>query len=647
MLGQLTVNSSFAVEEAQKQAWMVQIDHLQGLARTLPDAEFFLEFVIPRMGRRADAIIVAGGIIFVVEYKEGEAGFPLHALEQVHGYALDLKNFHATSHGVPIVPILVSTRAHNVQAEFGLWAKDGVHTPVRCGLEDLTGVIRQFALAHDAPAIDPVAWAQGEYRPTPTIIEAAQALFNGHAVAEISRSGAEEKNLTATTDYLDGVIALAAQNGRKALCFVTGVPGAGKTLVGLNLACRHMNAKTALDATYLSGNGPLVKVLRKALMLDWQARMKGTRRRGKGSTKAEEHRVELLIQNVHQFRDEVLRDPRPPSEQVVIFDEAQRAWTREKASDFMMRKRKLQDFNQSEPAFLLSAMDRRSDWCVVVCLVGEGQEINTGEAGISEWLDALAADFRHWDVHLPAHLLTAEFGVSPELAFRARRLGGRSSDALHLSHSVRSFRASGLARYVALVLEEDARAAAAEIPDTQIYPIYRTRSLADARAWLRSRRRGQERTGIVAASSALRLKPEGIFVKSEIDERNWFLNPSDDIRSSSMLEDVATEFQVQGLEIDWACVCWDLDLRRSDGKWIGRDFSGTRWTPKAREGLTGVRRQYLINAYRVLLTRARQGMVIFVPTGDEQDATRPNKDYDAIYSWLAQCGLPELGLKGG
>jgi len=647
ILGELVRNCTFAVEDSQKQAWLFQIEHLKDVARQIPEAYLFLEFVIPRMGRRADVIILAGGIIFVIEYKVGESGFPLSALEQTHGYGLDLKNFHETSHGLPIVPILVSTRAVAVQIELGLWARDHVHPPLKSGIADLAVIIRQMVAVNGSEPIDADSWANGAYRPTPTIIEAAQALYNGHAVQEIARSGADEINLTTTTAYLDAVIAAAAQHQRKAICFVTGVPGAGKTLVGLNLACRHMNAKTALDATYLSGNGPLVKVLRKALMLDWQARAKRRGRRRKGDLKAEEQRVELLIQNIHQFRDEALKDPRPPNEQVVIFDEAQRAWTREKTSDFMLRKKKQQNFDQSEPAFLLSAMNRRTDWCVVVCLVGEGQEINTGEAGISEWLDALAEGFRHWEVHMPSHLLTAGYGVSSELAYRAKRLQGRSSEALHLSHSVRSFRASGLADYVALLLENDAVRAKSLLPVEALYPIVRTRNLAFARDWLKRQRRGQERIGLLAASSALRLKPEGVFVKAEIDERNWFLNPSDDIRSSTMLEDVATEFQVQGLEIDWACVCWDLDLRRDDEGWVARDFSGTRWQPKIKGGLVGVRRQYLLNTYRVLLTRARQGMVIFVPSGDAHDPTRPPVDYDAVDAWLGACGIPSLSLGSG
>jgi hypothetical protein len=422
---------------------------------------------------------------------------------------------------------------------------------------------------------------------------------------------------------------------------VTGVPGAGKTLVGLNLACRQMNGQSGRDATYLSGNGPLVKVLRKALLTDWKARQKGLPPLRKGAVERESHRVETLIQNVHHFRDEALRDVHPPSEQVVIFDEAQRAWTKEQTSNFMRRKRNQQDFDQSEPAFLLSVMDRREDWCVVVCLVGEGQEINTGEAGIVEWLDALAAEYRDWDVYLPGRLLTEEYGVTKEVAYRARRLSAVTDDSLHLEHSVRSFRAREVAAFIGQVLDRPEDAASCRLSDMQ-FPIVRTRDIGEARDWLRERRRATERAGVLASSNALRLKPEGVFVRTAIDECNWFLNRADDVRGSSMLEDVATEFQVQGLEIDWACVCWDLNLFRRNDRWVAQEFRGTKWQRIDTTKDHGTRARYVLNSYRVLLTRARQGMVIFVPRGDAADTTRPPAAYDAVDRWLAECGVPLL-----
>jgi hypothetical protein len=507
ILGALADSSPFPDELAQKAAWRFTIDHLATVGSAFPMSHIFLEFSIPRMGRRADAVVVAEGLIFVVEYKVGATEYARSALDQTHGYALDLKNFHSTSRDLPIVPVLVATSARPADPELGLWPKDRVHPPIATNADGLLPLLQQFVRTRAGPPIDARSWAAGAYEPTPTIIEAAQALYRGHNVAEISRSGAEEKNLSLTTGTIDRLVAEARSSGNKAICFVTGVPGAGKTLVGLNLACRHMDAQGAGDATYLSGNGPLVKVLRRALLQDWKARTTAPERRRKAEAAREASRVEALVQNVHNFRDEALANHHPPTECLVVFDEAQRAWDRAQTNDFMRRKRKQTQFDQSEPAFLLGVMDRKPGWCVVVCLVGEGQEINKGEAGISEWLDALAADFRHWNVHLPPRLLTPEFGVSRELAYRAGRLNPATDASLHLDASVRSFRAREVADFIASILDDRLDQARRKLEGLKDYPIVRTRDLGSARTWLRSRRRGPERSGILASSNALRLIP--------------------------------------------------------------------------------------------------------------------------------------------
>ena len=311
-------------------------------------------------------------------------------------------------------------------------------------------------------------------------------------------------------------------------------------------------------------------------------------------------------------------------------------------ADFMRKKRGQAGFNQSEPAFLLSVMDRRPDWCVVVCLIGEGQEINRGEAGIAEWVRALQAELPHWQVHLPPHLLADGSSLDAGLRWHLARRVKAPDPALHLAVSIRSFRAEVVSGYVAALLGVDAAAAAALRPPTETFPILRTRDLPAARTWLRGQRRAGERAGLLASSNALRLKPEGIYVKADIDVCNWFLNATEDVRSSNSLEDAATEFAVQGLELDWTCVAWDLNFLRAEG-WQAREFRGTRWNAIHGEADVLGRADYVRNAYRVLLTRARQGMVIFVPRGEAEDATRPPADYDAIDEWLAACGVPELG----
>ena len=644
IFGHLAQRLPFDLVQTQSSAWLFQIAHLQALAKDLAAAHIFLEFAIPRMGRRADAIITVGGLVFVIEYKVGDRDFPRHAVEQVHGYALDLKNFHVTSHDLAIVPLLIATEAVPQQLGFGFWAPDRVHDPVRLSAGDLVPTIQRFVAAGDAVALDPEAWAAGAYRPTPTIIEAAEALYRGHDVREISRSEAGAENLTLTAAAIEAVVERMKAERGKAICFVTGVPGAGKTLAGLNIACGRMARDIGEDATFLSGNGPLVDVLREALRRDLRAQ-KGTPASGDGDVR---HRLarspDKFVQNVHHFRDEYVGSAQFPSEHVVVFDEAQRAWDKDMTANFM-RKRGHQGFDQSEPAFLLSVMDRHPDWCVVVCLIGEGQEINRGEAGVAEWVRALQGDLRHWQVHMPPHLLTESGGLDAGLRWHLGQRVLLPEPALHLAVSVRSFRAEYVSAFVAALLGNDASAARDLLPDVAKFPILRTRDLATARRWLREHRRAGERAGLLASSNALRLKPEGLFVRSKIEVCDWFLNKGDDVRSSNALEDAATEFDVQGLELDWTGVAWDLNFRRSGGEsagnWQARRFHGTVWQ-SIRDGGDGLgRADYVRNAYRVLLTRARQGMVIFVPRGDAADATRPPADYDAIYEWLGACGVLE------
>jgi hypothetical protein len=639
VLGALMRASPFPDEPTQKAAWQVEIAQLQPLAAALPDAHFFLEFSIPRMGRRADAIITIGGLVFVLEYKVGDRDFPRHAIEQAHGYALDLKNFHVTSHDKAIVPLLIATEAPPQQLGLGFWAPDRVHEPIRVNPLDVLPTIRQMLATGDAAAFDAPAWAAGAYRPTPSIIEAAEALYRGHDVAEISRSEAGAENLTRTAAAIETVVERMKAQGGKAICFVTGVPGAGKTLAGLNIACGRMATDIGEDATFLSGNGPLVDVLREALKRDVRARKGRPEARHRDNRHLADRSPDKFVQNVHHFRDEYLDPAQIPSEHVVVFDEAQRAWNRDQTADFMRKKRGQTGFDMSEPAFLLSVMDRHPDWCVVVCLIGEGQEINRGEAGVAEWMRALQGDLRHWQVHLPPHLLD-EGSLDAGLRWHLVQRMAAPDPALHLAISVRSFRAETVSAHVAALLGNDVAAAHASRPADD-FPILRTRNLAAARSWLRQRRRAGERAGVLASSNALRLKPEGIYVKAQVDVCNWFLNATEDVRSSNALEDAATEFDVQGLELDWTCIAWDLNLRRNPG-WEAREFRGTRWQAIHAAGDGLGRADYVRNAYRVLLTRARQGMVIFVPRGDAGDATRPPADYDAIYDWLAACGVAEL-----
>jgi len=629
LLGRLTAKLPFALEPAQRAAWEYQLKHLRSIADDLPPAHFFIEFLIPRMGRRADLIVILEGIIFVVEYKLGARQFDRASTEQVYGYGLDLKHFHETSHQAPIVPILVATEASEPSKMPLHWDEDGLAGPLLSNAEGLAPAINHVCRVWGrSERLDALIWEAGRYRPTPTIVEAAQALYRGHAVEEISRSEAGAENLTVTADYIAEAIETAKRDRQKIICFVTGVPGSGKTLAGLNLATARQRAHSEEHAVFLSGNGPLVEVLREALALD---AVTAARASGQSTSKTlEDRRAAAFIQNIHHFRDDALSSDRAPIEKVAIFDEAQRAWDVEQTSKFMQQKKGQLGFSMSEPEFLLSVMDRHEDWCAIICLVGGGQEINTGEAGIEEWLRALQRSFPHWQAHI-SETLSHDIALADEVP----------APELHLATSIRSFRAERLSDFVGELIAGDATAARQISSHLGSFPLHVTRDLDAARAWLRRTKRGNERVGLLASSNASRLKPHGVFVKAKIEPAKWFLAASQDVRSSDALEDAATEFDVQGLELDWTCVCWDGNLRRIDDQWQTLQFKGTRWQTVN----DASRKTFIANSYRVLLTRARQGMVIFIPHGSDLDETRPPSVYDGIYAYLVNCGFTQLPVE--
>jgi hypothetical protein len=636
--GMLSRHHPHTQEMAQRSAWLEQIALLQKGLVAVPQAWLAFEFAIPRMGKRADAIIILDGIIFVVEFKIRAEAFAGAAIEQVTDYALDLKNFHAGSHSRIIIPVVIATDAPPKPVQLNLWP-DEVAEPVLSngiGLDQLLlATVRRFS--HQPPLI-PQEWMTSGYRPTPTIIEAAQALYRSHRVDEITRSDAGAKNLSVTTARIAAIVEQAKINNHKAICFVTGVPGAGKTLAGLNLVTQRTDAHMEEHAVFLSGNGPLVDVLREALARDEKKR---GNEQGVPVTMGEARRkVRSFIQNIHHFRDANLQSAKAPIEHLVVFDEAQRAWDLNKIAKFMRERHGKAQFGQSEPQFLIDVMDRHDDWCVVVCLIGGGQEINEGEAGLSEWFMALSKHHRDWKVYTSDHLVTPEYHWGHNLQAMLQGIDCSLEHDLHLSVSVRSFRAEKLSQFVNELIAGDARAAARTYDAIQAaYPIRLTRCLSTARSWLREKARGSERFGLVASSGALRLKPDGLHAKADINAPNWFLNPKSDVRASYYLEDPATEFAIQGLELDWIGMCWDADFRRIDDRWSFHDFLGASW-----KNMNDRRRQtYLANAYRVLLTRARQGMVIYVPKGDVADHTRPPHVYDGIAEYLKSCGIAELG----
>ena len=639
ILGEMAREHSFDLTTFQRDAW---IEQSQILKDVLSDYEgnIYFEFSIPRMGKRVDAVVIIESVIFVIEFKVGSKSYESSDLEQVTDYALDMQNFHEGSHYVTLVPMLVATKAPSIDFQVDTLPEDRLFSPVCCNADSLGDAIKQVLdlYAETENVIDSSKWEESGYKPTPTIIEATLALYNGHSVTDISRRDASARNLSHTSASVAEIVKESKANLEKSIIIVTGVPGAGKTLVGLDIATTHIDPKDELYSVFLSGNGPLVKILQEALARDKVTRSAEVGQKIKKGKALSE--VKAFIQNVHHFRDEGLDDLiKPPVEHVALFDEAQRAWTKDQTVKFMREKKNQPDFSQSEPEFLISCMDRHADWAAIVCLVGGGQEINTGEAGISEWFEAIEKSFPHWKVYLSDRLTDSEYGAGKIIHQAKKNPMVKFISDLHLQTSVRSFRSEKVSLFVKQLLDLEADSARENLRSIQEnYPIILTRDIDRAKNWLRQRARGSERYGMVVSSQAYRLKPYSIDIRAKSNPVHWFLNGKDDVRSSYYLEDVVTEFDVQGLELDWVCMAWDADFRYAEDKWENWSFRGNKWQRIKKSE----RQAYQKNAYRVLLTRARQGMVLFIPKGDDDDHTRPKKYYDSTYRYLRGLGIREI-----
>ena len=662
----------------QKFAWAEEIDLLKQVLQPWKNeyAEIIFEYSIPRLGKRIDVVLLLRGIVFAIEFKAGQNTYLQADMEQVMDYALDLKNFHLDSHQRTIVPILVATEArdYSQQLMFSVY-NDKIYNPLFSNKNKLQVIISRVLdreQAQPSKESDLCNWAISRYSPTPTIIEAASALYQNHSVEDITRHEAAGAALEETTKFVLDVIERSKQNGEKSICFVTGVPGAGKTLVGLNVAIQQsVKEEDAPEdernlAVYLSGNGPLVKVLTAALAKDKQQKDKA---KGKKSNITDAKReVSQFIQIIHRYRSNMLAKIKLPIEDgkleidetksiahktaghgevehVALFDEAQRSWDLEHLAGWLARggsrggMKKVPDFPMSEAEFLIWSLDLRKDWAVIVCLVGGGQEINTGEAGIGEWIRAVNETFPDWKVYVSKHLTDKEYAEGNVAELLANNHNAQQVEQLHLAVSMRSFRAEKLSNFVHYLLDRDIENASQlyqEIKDK--YPIVLTRDLNKAKQWLEEKHRGSERYGLVVSSQAYRLKPLAIDVRLQPDVEQWFLADKTDVRSSLFLEDVATEFDIQGLELDWTCLVWDGDFRYTPHGWDHNAFRGSRWNKIRNKDA----QSYQLNAYRVLMTRARQGMIICVPEGNPDDPTRLPEFYDGTYQYLKSIGIENL-----
>ena len=654
ILGKLASANEFDLDLTQRDAWDREIQILKEILVPYSNrGSVYFEYNIPRMGSRIDVVLLIDGIVFVLEFKCGQTEYLRQDINQVWDYALDLKNFHEASHNISIVPVLVATLAQSQKIAF-ISAKDKVYVPICSNENMLSKIIHDGLLYAEKSQVQDKEWEISRYSPTPTIIEAAIALYTNKTVEGITRSDASAENIKKTSEKIVEVIDHCKANSKKAICFVTGVPGAGKTLIGLNTAIQQFEKSE--KAVYLSGNFPLVAVLTEALARDLKRKQPN---RPKKEIISE---VKTFIQMIHNYRDECLRGTKIKNNQIVpdeeyflsednknrsyapidhiaIFDEAQRSWTKAQLVNFMKRKKHVPDFPYSESEYLISCLDRHTDWAVIICLVGGGQEINTGEAGISEWIKALNTRFKDWQIYISDKLTENEYMAGEAIQSIENKSRINVASTLHLAVSMRSFRAENLSNFVHALLGLDVAAAKSIFLSLQSYPIVLTRSLETARRWLKDKARGDERFGFIASSQADRIKPLSLNVRYKPDVVHWFLDDNDDVRSSNYLEDVVTEFDVQGLEVDWSCVVWDADFRYTKSGWKNYSFNGgKKWVNISKPE----RKEFQKNAYRVLLTRARQGMIICIPEGTSEDSTRKPEYYNSTFEYLESLGIPIL-----
>lgn len=671
------------------EAWQSEIEILQKVLQPWhnEDSYIFFEYDIPRLGKRIDVVLLIKGLVFCLEFKVGKKDALQADLEQVLDYALDLKNFHLYSYDRHIVPILVPTEYDNnksISIRSSVY-DDGIFNPIIVGKNKLQEVIKQvtdnYAGEYETSKWG-FNWLISPYTPTPTIIEAARSLYENHSVEDITRHEADKVSTDRTIAYIMDVIEQSKNKREKSICFVTGVPGAGKTLVGLDVAIKQSYKDGEIDkengAVYLSGNGPLVAVLTEALAID--NRKKCIEKGEKKNLSDSRREVNEFLQIIHRYRDNMLAKIKNPVENgrleidpqkavkhgetgygevehVAIFDEAQRSWTHKRLANYLKRggtygnKLKVPNFPVSEASFLIWSLDQRQDWAVIICLIGGGQEINTGEAGISEWIKALNNEYRHWKVYISPKLTEPEYAEGRVNELLMNNANVTYSDDLHLAVSLRSFRAETLSSFIHALLSFNIELAKSLYCDVKAkgYPVLLTRDINQARQWLREKARGTQQTGILVSKVAARFKPQAVNVlaQGDVNAVHWFLEDKTDVRSSNYLEEAATEIQVQGLELDYACILWDADMRCDDNEWHFYKFNGkNKWNPE-----NNIENQkYMLNAYRVLLTRARQGIVICVPEGNcnlnsegfPEDGTRLPEFYDGAYKYFKAIGMEEL-----
>lgn len=618
------------LELAQRHAWEAEAVLLRGALRGADTSwRVLFECDLLRLQKRLDAVVVTDRAIFVLEFKHGARTFEAQALRQAEDYALDLYDFHAGSRAHPVVPILVATEAPPASFDPPLFwhAVSPVLRSNNAQLGTLIAAV-QSGIGLPGKALNATAWEAAPYRPVPTVLEAATLLYRRNSVAEIAAARADAPNLTRTAAAIERVIARARSESLNVVVFVTGIPGAGKTLCGLNVV---FGALRSHGAAFLSGNVPLVTVLREALARD--AAPSGGRMLTQARRKAQ-----TALQNVHRFLEHyVVHGDHVPEARVIVFDEAQRAWNEAQAT--RNTQRRVSRLSMSEPGHALEIMGRHEEWSVIVALIGGGQEINTGEAGLAEWGRVIEANARWRAIAAPRTIA----GDDPTQRLADSRPGWLEFDPdLDLTLPIRSVRGAAASPWVDAVLRGEAGEAAAIAAEAGGVPFVVARDLDALRDGLRRLGRGLRRAGLVASAGARRLRAEGLGVQVP-EVADWFLNRWPDIRSSEALETFATEYDCQGLELDVVGLAWGGDFVRAAEGWRPRRFAGDRWLNVR----SAEERRFILNTYRVLLTRSRYETVLWVPRGSIvggsfHDTTRDAGEMDAIADFLIACGAGTL-----
>ena len=588
-----------------------------------------------RIGRRIDAVILVRDHVVCIEFKIGSRAFLSADVEQAVDYALCLRDFHSASRNRSITPVLCADQA--------AMEADDLSAPMRF-IDQVAscryvngGAIKRALLQVSSVAsgeqIDWRAFDRSRYNPTPNIVAAARAVYAGHSVEEIGRTDASAEQLQAVAEKLEDIVEAAKENKRHAICFVTGDPGTGKTLLGLDLVLSGDAGRMFGEpAVLLSGNRPLVHVLVEAIAEDAKARA--------GVKKTDIRReAKQALQTLLDFLREYSDSTAAPPEHVVVFDEAQRAWDSATGLKLMGRKK-------SEPQLFLEILGRQP-WACIVCLVGSGQEINRGEGGLALWGEAISELGEKWTAY-GSPSASAKSGIRTAALQQAGLTSTASDERLHLHGNLRAYRIASYGKWVEAVLAGDLDLAAGIARQMGSAPAVITRELNVLKNWLRDRRRGGHRVGLLASSGAVRLLAEGVPPSPRSNEldavAHWFLKPSGDFRSSNALEKPLSEFVCQGLEIDYAGLLWGNDLiwqpntNHVSGKWIPRQMRAPAWTIRR----SPKQAQYRLNAYRVLLTRSRAGMGIFVPQGSETDPTLDPLQFDSTFAALCRAGCKPL-----